>query len=603
MATGERFVDYRGFSYNRSETFKGSITWLDVPTLKWQVTKIIDTVPFTNLSSEDPLGTKTLTGITAFAQLADDVRALCNFIPDNTFLPGFYMDLPGIDTTAAQEKAIHDPAVDLGVLPANVFQAYSFPITASLLNPWGGELIDTAQLVITVDAPAALAASDVTATSGADAIPFDVSSSDDLVGAWGPPAGFPVEPGYNVSTTFDVTIAEGAPIGDYTITLELIDVDDPATVLASETGTITVNDNTATVLWGDSVPKLATQGVTMTIPLQVYSPVEADGALDLAVTGPGDDPLTPDVVEELATGNVKIYASDGTDMVAMPLTLDEGALVGTWDAALVAGYNPVTWYTTVAVGAPVGNYAFDVSLRDGITLATPLVVSVSAPDAHGEKPPGVGDDTTAPTVTITAVDTLGSTASFDLTASEDGVSFTCKLTTNGVPGPWESCKTRTTYSDLEPGTYIFSATATDEAGNVGEVEEYLVVIKAAAAPPVTSQPPAVAAPAPPVVAAPAPPAAAQSKPKAVVKVRAINNRTKLFVNVNPNKGKGYWRIKIYRKVMKGDAVRWKKVGKTLRTKTRAETRTINLGKGIYRVKVMETYGMKGAISKRVKLVR
>ena len=273
----------------------------------------------------------------------------------------------------------------------------------------------------------------------------------------GTPAGFPVEPGYNVSTTFDVTVADGAPIGDYTITLELIDVDDPATVLASETGTITVNDNTATVLWGDSVPKLATQGVTMTIPLQVYSPVEADGALDLAVTGPGDDPLTPDVVEELATGNVKIYASDGTDMVAMPLTLDEGALVGTWDAALVAGYNPVTWYTTVAVGAPVGNYAFDVSLRDGITLATPLVVSVSAPDAHGEKPPGVGDDTTAPTVTITAVDTLGSTASFDLTASEDGVSFTCKLTTNGVPGPWESCKTRTTYSDLEPGTYIFSA--------------------------------------------------------------------------------------------------------------------------------------------------
>ena len=58
MATGERFVDYSGFSYNRSETFKGSITWLDVPTLKWQVTKIIDTVPFTNLSSEDPLGTE-----------------------------------------------------------------------------------------------------------------------------------------------------------------------------------------------------------------------------------------------------------------------------------------------------------------------------------------------------------------------------------------------------------------------------------------------------------------------------------------------------------------------------------------------------------------
>ena len=50
------------------------------------------------------------------------MRALCNFIPDNTFLPGFYMDLPGVDTTAEQEAATKNPAVDLGALPANVFQ-------------------------------------------------------------------------------------------------------------------------------------------------------------------------------------------------------------------------------------------------------------------------------------------------------------------------------------------------------------------------------------------------------------------------------------------------------------------------------------------------
>ncbi len=97
-ADGEQFVDYSGFSYNRSQTFKGSVTWLDVPTLTWNVSKIIDVVPFTNLS-DSAIGTRTLTGITAFAQLADDVRALCNFIPDNTFIPGFYMDVPGVDTT------------------------------------------------------------------------------------------------------------------------------------------------------------------------------------------------------------------------------------------------------------------------------------------------------------------------------------------------------------------------------------------------------------------------------------------------------------------------------------------------------------------------
>ena len=131
------------------------------------------------------------------------------------------------------------------------------------------------------------------------------------MGTWGPDTGFPVAPGYNVSTMFDVTVAEGAPVGAYNVTLELIDVEPPAdpviesaaeltaepvlveprrgsrrrrardgsrrcrtpggtrhgsrrrrdravvfavepTVLATETGTITVNANVATVLWGDT---------------------------------------------------------------------------------------------------------------------------------------------------------------------------------------------------------------------------------------------------------------------------------------------------------------------------------------------------------------
>ena len=150
MTTGEQFVDYSGFTYNRSQTFKGSVTWLDVPTLtvEGQQDHRRGAVHQPGSARRDG----TLHGVTAFAQLADDVRALCNFIPDNTFIPGFYMDVPGVDTTAAQLKAITDPAVDLGTLPANVFQTYPFAMTASLLNPWGGTLIDTAQLRITVDA-------------------------------------------------------------------------------------------------------------------------------------------------------------------------------------------------------------------------------------------------------------------------------------------------------------------------------------------------------------------------------------------------------------------------------------------------------------------
>ena len=35
-----------------------------------------------------------------------------------------------------------------------------------------------------------------------------------------------MDPGYNVSTTFDVTVADGAPTGVYNVKLELIDLDD-----------------------------------------------------------------------------------------------------------------------------------------------------------------------------------------------------------------------------------------------------------------------------------------------------------------------------------------------------------------------------------------
>lgn len=469
LAGTEQLVNYNSFTYNRSQTFKGSVTWLDVPALTWKVSKITDVVPFTNLSAFAEIGTHTLTGITAFAQLADDVRALCNFIPDNTFIPGFYMDVPGVDTTAAQLKAIHDPAVDLGTLPENIFQTYPFQVTASLLNPWGGTLIDEAQLRITIDASDALAAADVTATSGAEAIPFTVDANEDLVGRWGPDTGFPVAPGYNVSTTFNVTVTDGAPVGAYGITLDLVDIDDPATVLAQETGTITVNANEATVLWGDSLPKLATQGVVMQIPLRVYSPLAGTGELALTVTGPGDDLTTPLVTEVTKAGDVKIYASNGTDMVPLPLTLNaEGQLVGTWNATLVAGYTPVTWYATVAVGALVGNYAFGVSLVDGNSL-DPIVVSVSAPESHGEQPPDAGEDTTAPTVTVTPIGTLGATASFTLTANESDVTFECMLTTNTVAGSWESCASPKTYTGLAVGTYIFSARGTDKATNVSDV--------------------------------------------------------------------------------------------------------------------------------------
>ncbi len=485
LAGSEQFVDYSGFSYNRSETFKGSITWLDIPTLTWKVSRIIDVVPFTNLSSYGTVGTHTLTGITAFAQLADDVRALCDFIPDNTFLPGFFMDLPGQDTTTDQLKAIHDPAVDLGTLPTDVFQGSPFEMTASLLNPFGGDPIDHAQLRLTIDATDPFAEGAITAVSTGDgqsipfvvtavstsdgqSIPFIVDANGDLVGTWGPASGFSVWPGYNVSTTFMVTVAAGAPTGAYSVTLALIDLADPGTILADETGTIVVHAGATTILWGSPLPRYTTQGSATPLPLQVYSPEAGTAELNLVVTGPADNPATAES-EELAAGDVKVYASDGTDMVPMPLTLnDEGNLVGTWTASLTPGYTGVTWYVTVAEGAPVGSYAFGAGLVGGNTLA-PISVVVFAPETHGEQPPTSGEDTTAPVLTVTPLVASGSTVEFTLTADESPVDFACMLTTDGVDGDWAACTSPMTYSDLAPADYVFSAKATDKALNVSQV--------------------------------------------------------------------------------------------------------------------------------------
>jgi hypothetical protein len=336
MSSGQQYVDYGGFSYNRSQTFKGSVTWLDVPTLTWKVSKITDVVPFTNLSSYPEIGSETLHGVTAFAQFADDVRALCDFIPDNTYIPGYYMDVPGVDTTTAQMKAITDPAVDLGALPASVFQTYPFQMTASLFNPFAGTLIDGARLRITVQASnGALAPGALTATATDGQVVGFSAAGNDLTGWWGPESGFPVNPGYNQSSTFDVSIAEGAPTGDYKVTLDLVKADNPLEVLATDTGTVSVLPNQTTVLWGEAVPRLATEDEVMSLPLEVYSPAQGTGQLTLTVTGPGDNPATPES-EALTAGDVRIYASNGSDMVAMPLTLNEQSqLVGTWDVTLV----------------------------------------------------------------------------------------------------------------------------------------------------------------------------------------------------------------------------------------------------------------------------
>ena len=70
-----------------------------------------------------------------------------------------------------------------------------------------------------------------------------------------------------------------------------------------------MNANVATVLWGDSLPKLATQGVTMQVPLRVYSPTDRHRSPGAHRDQPRRRRATTDVVEALAAGEVKIYGA------------------------------------------------------------------------------------------------------------------------------------------------------------------------------------------------------------------------------------------------------------------------------------------------------
>ena len=96
IANDEQFVDYSEFSYTRSEVFKGCTTWLDVPTLRWKFDDILDRVEFAELP---PVATGgTVTSVAGFAQMADDVRAVIDYLHNNEVVvdpvtgEGFFID-------------------------------------------------------------------------------------------------------------------------------------------------------------------------------------------------------------------------------------------------------------------------------------------------------------------------------------------------------------------------------------------------------------------------------------------------------------------------------------------------------------------------------
>ena len=71
-----------------------------------------------------------------------------------------------------------------------------------------------------------------------------------------------------------------------------------------------------------------------------------------------------------------------------------------------------------------------------------------------------------------------------------------------------------------------------------------------------------------------------------IRAKAKRSGNVLFIDVDPNEGRGYWRFQVY-KLKDADFVKVKGTYKTLGSK---ETRTLNLKKGTYKIQVLAKYG-------------
>ena len=93
-------------------------------------------------------------------------------------------------------------------------------------------------------------------------------------------------------------------------------------------------------------------------------------------------------------------------------------------------------------------------------------------------------------------------------------------------------------------------------------------------------------------------AVALTAPTVKVSTWRDSAKSKLKVDVNPNKGTGYWKFKVQKKTSAG----WRSLS-TYRTKGSSETRTVDLKAGTYRVVVAGKYGYLGKASAPVTLVK
>lgn len=256
-----------------------------------------------------------------------------------------------------------------------------------------------------------------------------------------------------------------------------------------------------------------------------------------------------------------------------------------WTAPSSNGGSAITGYTaTAAPGGRTCTTTGSVSCTvSGLTNGASYTFTVVARNAVGASPRSSASKAVTPRtvpgapsgVRVTKVYTSTPTSSAISLAwtppSTNGGSAITGYTVRISPGGQTKAAAATalTWSGLAPGvSYRFTVLARNTAGSS-----------------TWSAPSAAVTPPPPSVG---------------VVVKAVDSGGSLHVDVNPDKGSGYWTFKVQKRSSTGA---WATLSTTYKTYGAAESRTLNLAKGTYRVVVAAKYGYLSKTSTAVSLSR
>jgi hypothetical protein len=255
---------------------------------------------------------------------------------------------------------------------------------------------------------------------------------------------------------------------------------------------------------------------------------------------------------------------------------------GAGDAAWAGPEFGVTTSTTISPLEAAYKYEVRVAARNGVGLGSWSQFSVAVAPGSPSTPPAPVTATPPAPVTVPSAPqgvNVASASSSTPTDAQATITWSPPKSNGGAalsgytvtvsPGGQSQNTTGTslTLNGLKPGTqYTFSVVARNSVGP-------------SSAGTATVVPPS---------------------PTVGVAVKPVKSNGKLFVDVNPDEGSGYWKFKVLYKTKTGS---WKAYSKTYKTSGSRETRTLNFRKGTYRVAVTASYGYLGTESSEVVLTK